>query len=225
MYRTFDYIESYSLTVLRISALIWMGLVAAGLVLICARLLRNKSGAWLINVNMLVTLLVLVGCACLDFGQMAAAWNVRHAREVGGRGVQLDLCYLRELGPSALLPLLELETRPGLPAALRARALGERVHILRELTEGQADWHGWTLRGASRLAEAQRLVVEHRLPVSGGDYARCVLEPAIVSLPPPPATDFNAASATDENIAVPDTNAITPDGNAAAGPLTGNAAR
>ena len=59
MLRTFDYIEAYSLTRLRIAALIWMGLVAVGLVLICYRLLRGKSGAWLINANMLAALLVL----------------------------------------------------------------------------------------------------------------------------------------------------------------------
>ena len=52
MLRTVDYIEAYSLTRLRIAALIWMALVAIGLVLICVRLWRGKSGAWLINANL-----------------------------------------------------------------------------------------------------------------------------------------------------------------------------
>jgi hypothetical protein len=163
IYRTFDYIESYSLTVLRIAALIWMGLVAVGLILICYRLLRNRSGAWLINANMLAALLVLAGTTCVDLGRVAAAWNVRHAREVGGHGVQLDLCYLNELGSSALLPLLELETRPDLPAELRDRVQWLRAQTLRDLAEAQADWHGWTLRGAGRLAAARAIVAEHRL--------------------------------------------------------------
>ncbi len=84
MYRTLDYIEAYSLTVLRISALIWMGLVAVGLILICFRLLRGKSGAWLINANMLVALLVLGACtASISAGSrrpgtcaMPARWAV-----------------------------------------------------------------------------------------------------------------------------------------------------
>ena len=112
MLRTFDYIEAYSLTRLRIAALIWMGLVAIGLVLICYRLLRGRSGAWLINANLLAALLVLGACCTVDLGRMAAAWNVRHARETGGAGAALDLCYLNELGASALLPLIELERRP-----------------------------------------------------------------------------------------------------------------
>ena len=53
MLRTFDYIEAYSLTRLRIAALIWMALVAIGLALICYRLLRGRSGGWLINANLL----------------------------------------------------------------------------------------------------------------------------------------------------------------------------
>src|ERR1700709_1476859 len=97
-----------------------MGLVALGLALICYRLLRGKSAAWLINANLLAAVLVLAGWPGCDFGAVAAAWNVRHAREAGGAGAGLDLCYLNELGPSALLPLIELESRP-LPAELRER--------------------------------------------------------------------------------------------------------
>jgi hypothetical protein len=231
IYRTVDYIESYSLTVLRIAALIWMGLVALGLVLICFRLLRGKSGAWLINANMLAALVVLAACTCVDLGSVAAAWNVRHARDVGGRGVELDVCYLRELGPSALLPLLELETRAGVPAALRARALGERVQIMRDLADRQADWHGWTLRGAGRLAHAQRLIAEHRLPTSGGNFASCVAEPAML-LPPPTAEEMNSATSVNGTVLVPEEDAMSPEANAAApkengatAPLTENAAR
>ncbi len=191
IYRTFDYIESYSLTVLRIAALIWMGLVAVGLVLICYRLLRNRSGAWLINANMLAALLVLAASTCVDLGRMAAAWNVSHAREVGGRGVQLDLCYLNELGSSALLPLLELETRPDLPAELRDRVQWLRAQKLQHLAEAQADWHGWTLRGAGRLAEAQAIAAGHRLPPPRPLHRQC--DGREIVPPPPPAPDANVA--------------------------------
>jgi hypothetical protein len=228
MYRTFDYIESYSLTVLRISALIWMGLVAVGLVLICYRLLRNRSGAWLINANMLAALLVLAGTTCVDLGRMAAAWNVRHAREVGGRGVQLDLCYLNQLGSSALLPLLELETRPDLPAELRDRVQWLRAQTLHDLSESQADWHGWTLRGAGRLAAAQAIVAEHRLPPPRPLDRQCdgrehVVPPPAPPPPPPPAQVLPAREAfpadTNGTILLPE------DNNAPPTPLTENADR
>ena len=58
--RTWDYVEAYGLTRLRIAALIWMTLVAVGLVLICLRLLRSKSASWLINANTLAAVLALV---------------------------------------------------------------------------------------------------------------------------------------------------------------------
>jgi hypothetical protein len=214
MLRTFDYIESYSLTELRIAALIWMALVAIGLALICYRLLRDKSAAWLINANMLAALIVVAGTTCVDFGRTAAAWNVRHAREVGGRGVQLDLCYLRALGPSALVPLLELESRNDLPPQFHQRVQGLRSRIMTNLADVQADWHGWTLRGAGRLAEAHATIAERRLPENAGHAPDCNPDAA-------PET-----TARDSNVAIPDaTNIIGPEENGTAAPLTANAAR
>jgi hypothetical protein len=180
MLRTFDYIEAYSLTQLRIAALIWMGLVALGLMLICYRLLRGRSGAWLINANLLAALLILGCCCTIDLGRMAAAWNVRHAREAGGAGAALDLCYLNELGSSALLPLIELERRP-IPAELRERVIWLRVRTMDMLAANQADWHGWTLRGAGRLAAARALAGPRPPNHRAGDRL-CDGRP----VPPPP---------------------------------------
>lgn len=172
MLRTADYIEAYSLTRLRIAALIWMALVAIGLVLICVRLWRGKSGAWLINANLGIALLALSACAVVDLGAVAAAWNVRHAREAGGRGVRLDLCYLNRLGPSALLPLIELESRPIAPR-FRERVSWTRNLIMDRLATSQGDWHGWTYRNARRSAEAKRLIAERRLPRFSADVRNC----------------------------------------------------
>lgn len=225
MYRTFDYIEAYSLTVLRIAALIWMGLVAVGLILICYRLLRNRSAAWLINANMLAALLVLTVCTVVDLGRIAAAWNVRHARDVGGRGVELDVCYLRELGPSALLPMLELEARPDVPADLRGRVLWVRGQVLAELTSAQEDWHGWTPRGASRFAEARRMLAAHRLPVAGGTPLSCSVRPMERPAPSSPAKDLNTAIEANGTVFVPEAIAPVPAGNTLPAPLTGNEVR
>jgi hypothetical protein len=172
MLRTADYIEAYSLTRLRIAALVWMALVAVGLVLICVRLWRSKSGAWLINANLAFALVALSACSLVDLGAVAATWNVRHAREAGGRGVRLDLCYLNALGPSALLPLIELESRPIAPR-FRERVGWTRNLIMDRLATTQGDWHGWTFRNARRGAEARRLIAERRLPRFSADVRTC----------------------------------------------------
>lgn len=126
MLRTIDYVEAYSLTRMRIAALAWMALVAFGLATICWRGLRGRSAGWLINVNMGATGLVLTACCFVDLGTVAARWNVEHARESGGKGAALDLCYLNQLGSSAILPLLAIESRRDLSPAFR-----ERVQFVR----------------------------------------------------------------------------------------------
>jgi hypothetical protein len=163
MLRTIDYIEAYLLTELRIEALIWMGLVAVGLVLICVRLALGRSSVWLINANMAAAALVLAASAAIDYDRIAAGWNVRHAREVGGRGSAIDLCYLAQMQDSALLPLIELESRP-LPPELRGRVSWLRNLVAQRLEARQAHWQGWDWRGARRLAAAREQVPARRLP-------------------------------------------------------------
>jgi hypothetical protein len=187
MLRTLDYIEAYSLTRLRIAALVWMALVAVGLVLICWRIWRGRSGAWLINANAAAALLALGACCFVDLGAEAADWNVRHAREAGGSGSALDLCYLNELDASALLPLVALESRP-LPPALRERVAWTRNIIMDRLEPRQADWQAWTWRGARRLAEAKALIADRHLSRFTAGRRACNGGP----LPSPPAAPLTA---------------------------------
>jgi len=221
MLRTVNYIEAYSLTRLRIAALIWMGLVAVGLALICYRLLREKSGAWLINANMLAALVVLAASSTVDLGRMAAAWNVRHAREAGGRGAALDLCYLNNLGPSALLPLIELEGGR-IPAELRDRVAWLRTRTIDRLARDQADWHGWTWRGARRLDAANARVAALRLPRHRGEGRQCDGRP--FPPPPPPPQVVAPPAAAPQGDLVPEI--TVPENEAeAAKPLTAPAGR
>lgn len=188
--RTLDYIDAYSLTRLRIAALMWMVLVAVGLALICWRVLRDRSAAWLINMNCAAALAVLAIAATVDLGAVAASWNVRHAREAGGRGAALDLCYLGGLGSSALVPLAELEARAEDPA------LRDRVGWLRNLTMDrleplQDDWHGWTFRNHRRLEHARALIAANDLPRRSARPRSCTGAPNPTPPPPPsplPAT-------------------------------------
>jgi hypothetical protein len=154
--RTLDYVEVYSLTRLRIAALAWMALVAVGLVLICWRLLRARSASWLINANALAAGLVLTVCSFADLGAIAASWNVIHAREVGGRGQSLDLCYLRRLDGAAIVPLAELARRP-LPPEFKERVIWTLHVMAGEAEARQEDWRSWRWRDARRLARVQAL--------------------------------------------------------------------
>jgi len=204
MLRTFDYIDAYSLTRFRIAALIWMGLVAVGLILICVRMWRGRGDAWLINANALAALLVLSACSVVDLGRMAAAWNVRHAREAGGRGVYLDLCYLNELGPSALLPIVELEGRTR-DAALRERLAWSRNRMMDEMEPMLTDWHGWSWRNERRFLAAERMMAEKGLK-------RRHAEPRQCSGLPYPVEDRSEAVEEVEapKVAPPPGNIITP---------------
>ncbi|GAA0648397.1 DUF4153 domain-containing protein [Brevundimonas lenta] len=184
IYRTADYIESYALTRFRIAALIWMAMVAIGLLLICWRLIRDKDGHWLIDANVRLVLVVLVIVSVVDLGAVAAWWNVRHAREVGGRGVELDLGYLRTLGAPALVSLVELEQTAPDPG-LRDRAAAVRAEIHAQVRAEQADWRSWTWRDARRLDRVDRLAAGRPLarPTPGPREWDGRLRPP----PPPPA--------------------------------------
>jgi len=173
--RTIDYIEAYDLTAWRIAALLWMTLVAVGLLLICWRLWMARSARWLVNANALAAALVLIPLCFIDIEASAARWNVTHAREVGGPGSKLDLCYLRGIGSPALLPLIDLERRP-LPPDLADRVHDVRGLLLGQLVEDQAHWWSWTPHGAMRLARAWALLRPNpptSAPISRAGYRRC----------------------------------------------------
>jgi hypothetical protein len=152
--RTLDYIAVYQLTAWRIAALAWMALVGVGLILICWRSLRGHSARWLINSNALVAALVLIAACFVDLQAIAAGWNVRHGREVGGSGAAIDLCYLHQIGAPALLPLVELE-RSRLQPDFRDRLRYVRGDILSTLVRQQGSWDYWTPRDGRRLAAAR----------------------------------------------------------------------
>lgn len=155
--RTLDYVAAFSLTLTRAAGLIWMGLVAVGLVLICWRLLRGRCARWLINANALVLALVLAACTVIDLAQVVARHNAAHNRELTGQGAALDLCYMRALGGAALVPLAALEGRDLSPQTRRL-VREARLLIMRDLEWQQADWRRWSLRDARRLAAARALI-------------------------------------------------------------------
>jgi hypothetical protein len=213
--RTLDYVQAYSLTELRIAALLWMGLVGLGLVLTCWRMLRGRSGAWLINANAGAALLVLVAASVVDLGAVAAAWNVRHAREVSGQGPELDLCYLDRLGGSAAVSLVRLEqvSAPDLP---EDHVTALREYAVHDLRTRQSDWRSWTPRGALRLARIEALLAGRTLPHSefAPDGRDCGGQPLHVSqgapvapepASPPPVVQVPAGTPTSTQDVLPST--------------------
>ena len=146
IWRTALYIEEYSLTYLRLSALIWMGLVALGLVWLVLRIVWTRSNIWLLNINGATLLMVLMTCAFINLGSVIAQFNVQHCKEVKGKGPALDLKYLKEIG-TASLPALVWFQKQGNPYDYKisyARRLekGLRNTLNRRIGE----WRTWTFR-------------------------------------------------------------------------------
>jgi Domain of unknown function (DUF4173) len=106
IFRLDPYVAVYSLTYLRMAAFIWMGLVAAGLLLILSQIVWRKSIYWLISANAATLAVVLYGCCFINAPWLVATYNVGHSRQVSGAGQNLDWRYLRSLGPQAL-PAIE----------------------------------------------------------------------------------------------------------------------
>ncbi|AHE56896.1 DUF4173 domain-containing protein [Sphingomonas sanxanigenens] len=194
MLRTIDYVQAFSLTELRISALLWMLLVGIGLVLICWTILRGRSVGWLVNANVATAGLLLTGACFVDLSAVAAHWNVSHAREAGGNGPSVDICYLARLDDAAVVPLIRLEQRAG-RAGFRAEVAGQRVISLANLERNQRDWRTWTWRNARRLARARAMLGPDPAPVAPRaacvdwlDESRVAPAPARnPNLPPQPA--------------------------------------
>ncbi|WP_246682976.1 DUF4173 domain-containing protein [Mesorhizobium sp. B2-8-3] len=136
------YIDVYALTYLRIAAFIWMGLVAAGLALIVARIALQKSGEWLLSANLLTLSATLYACCFVNFAATIANFNVDHSLEMTGSGTPLDTPYLHSLGAVAMPALDRYHTHKiGMPTTY----LADQVMIDDYLAE-QKKWRAWSFR-------------------------------------------------------------------------------
>ncbi|MES2985240.1 MAG: DUF4173 domain-containing protein [Pseudomonadota bacterium] len=151
--RTVGYIEEYSLTYLRVAALIWMVLVALGLVLIIARIRLRKTNLWLINANSMAMVATLYLCCFINVGGFIAWHNVTHASEVTQHGTPLDVGYLtRSIGVEAIPALLWFEHH--YPHSGKLHAVQDaRQSLAAELDDSMNDWRRWNFR-EFRIARA-----------------------------------------------------------------------
>lgn len=145
--RTLLYVETYSLTRLRIAALIWMGLVALGLAFITLRICLRRSNIWLVNANAVALLFVLYTCCFINFDRMIADFNVRQAAEVTGRGSRLDIGYLNILGDEAI-PAMHWFAANARYSPSRMQTIGRLAAAHEQNLENSLhnNWRTWTWR-------------------------------------------------------------------------------
>jgi hypothetical protein len=142
------YVGVYALTYWRIAAFVWMGLVAAGLALIIARIALRKSNEWLSSANLLTLSLTLYACCFINFAATIANYNVDHSFEMTGQGIPLDAWYLRSLGPGAF-PALDrfFDHQDKTAGAGAVRELqGVRASDEEWYRTVQQDWRAWSFR-------------------------------------------------------------------------------
>ncbi|MGE0210742.1 MAG: DUF4173 domain-containing protein [Parvibaculaceae bacterium] len=136
------YVRAYALTYWRVAALIWMLLVAVGLVLIMARIALDRGNRWLIGMNLASLALVLYLCSLANFPMLIASYNIAHAAERPAGSASLDVEYLAELGPWAL-PAIDRYLADS-AARHRRRLAAERDRLAARHVEEQEDWRAWS---------------------------------------------------------------------------------
>jgi Domain of unknown function (DUF4173) len=118
-----------------------MLLVAIGLVLIVARIVREQSNGWLVRMNLIVLTTAFYGCALVNFNAIIADYNVSHSKQAGGKGVNLDAGYLYDLGPQAIPAMDRAFLLPGIYVAL-----SDRNRLLATQAADMASWRSWGFR-------------------------------------------------------------------------------
>ncbi len=144
--RTLHYIDAYSLTCLRVAALIWMGLVAFGLLTLVVKVAWNRSNLWLININALALAAVVYACCFFNFVGFIANYNVASAHIAGTDTQQLDIPYLESLGWQAAPALRWYAAHTPLPSFAANEANKAAGRLDAELAKTVKNhWQGWTL--------------------------------------------------------------------------------
>lgn len=147
IWRLVLYVSAYNLSLLRVSAGIWMGLVVLGFIFIAIRICQSRANGWLLNRNAMALFAVLFLCGFLNLKGWVAWYNVSHCREISGQGLSLDQAYLLELGPAAL-PAIHwyLEKVPKNAYRHRVKRVQKKLRI--RLSNQLGDWRGWTIQRA-----------------------------------------------------------------------------
>ncbi|QGX97011.1 DUF4173 domain-containing protein [Roseovarius faecimaris] len=137
------YVEVYGLTRLRLSAGIWMGVVALGLCLTFWQVRQHHSAAWLLTRCAVLGLVTLYLAMFASFDQAIARYNLTH-------DVPRDPIYICQLGPAALP-----EIRRHAPE-LCDNSLTPRAPLITDWREwGFRDWRVLRSLGEMSAAKAE----------------------------------------------------------------------
>ncbi|MDB5293604.1 MAG: hypothetical protein JWL69_4845 [Phycisphaerales bacterium] len=191
-WRLYLLVQSSSLTRLRLSTTIWLGLVAAGLVTIVWRIVCRRDNAWLLRVNAGMCAAVLYACCFLNLDGFIANYDADRYIEAASHGGEMGLSYLRHLGPEALPALARLSEK--LNTLGRRDAAREYAEELRaEVGMDLSDWRGWTWRRSRIMAQAGPRVGSAyvRQQPSGNPKSECLFEPEPQSRRPKPESNPN----------------------------------
>ncbi len=146
IWRTLLYIDTYSLTYLRVAALIWMAIVALGLLYIILRNIWNKSSLWLININVITLLFILYISCFVNFGYFISQYNVRSSYEVSGHGKRLDIYYLYKVGVSSLPAIKLVKVRMDSKSNKFKQLEQFERNLESKLKNELYNWRSWTYR-------------------------------------------------------------------------------
>jgi hypothetical protein len=144
------YVDVYGLTRLRLAALIWMGMVAAGLGVVVWQVAARKHNGWMLVRSGGIGAVTLYVCAFISFDGIIARYNL-------SRPVVEDAWYIcRELGEGALPAIATYDVRTGGNLCVRTSS-GSRPYLFRP-----DDWREWGFRNA-RLRRSLQAIETKRL--------------------------------------------------------------
>ena len=85
----------------------------------------------------------MYGCALVNFSALIADYNVANSRNAGVSATDIDIHYLRNLGPQALPAIRRAVLLSPHDAALA------RIHngLLDQQVSDMASWRSWSFRG------------------------------------------------------------------------------
>ena len=125
-----SYVSVYGLTHLRLAALIWMGTVAVGIVLVIAQILRHRPVGWLLRRCTVLGIGTLYLCSFTSFAATVATYNLTH-------DVIQDQAYLCALDGAALPVILDAQR-------VTERQICAKGHL--PVFDPPRDWREWGFR-------------------------------------------------------------------------------
>ncbi|WP_208982218.1 DUF4173 domain-containing protein [Pseudovibrio sp. JE062] len=157
-----NYVGVYSMTYLRLYALIWVVLVFIGVLSIVAKLALGRNNGWLVRVNMLAVVGILYTLSLTNTAALIADYNVTYADNS-----KFDHWYLISLGPQAI-PAIDAKIRSELERGVpndNSRLIkmqSSRRYIALHVRLDARDWRLWSLRNQLLLNYLQENEVPTR---------------------------------------------------------------